>query len=77
MSYTGIRGAAPRSLRTVAEDKGTDPAGFTGQLDYSATAGAVTNSSNKVATQPYKDPVGEPDMPARPDTQNVSFVVVR
>lgn len=52
MSYRGFRGNTPRTLRTNSEDKGTNPAGFTGNLPISAVTGSP---EGVVPDQPYFD----------------------
>ena len=63
MLYRGIRSATGRTPRTIAEDKGTLPAGFTGALEYSPETG-TTLGGGQPAAQLYRDPVAE----VRPST---------
>lgn len=53
-AYKGIRSSAPRSLRTISEEKGTMPAGFTGGMEYSSETGTVLGAG-KPSPQAYHD----------------------
>lgn len=52
--YKGIRLPSGRSPRTLAEDMGTMPAGFTGALEYSPQTG-TTIGAGQPSSQAYED----------------------
>lgn len=54
MTYKGVRVPSGRTPRTVAEDMGTMPAGYTGALEYSSETGTTTGVGQPMP-QPYDD----------------------
>lgn len=55
MTFRGTKPSAqPRTLRTIAENKGTTPAGFDGGEAYDAQAGLPAGALT--AGQRYEDP---------------------
>jgi len=52
--YKGIRVPSGRTPRTLAEDMGTNPKGFTGALTYSPDSGTMVTAGLS-AGQSYKD----------------------
>lgn len=51
--YKGLRTKTPRTPRSLAEEKGTSPSGFDGEVEYDAQAGAPLGASGAGAR--YED----------------------